>query len=267
MVQISQNLTTNRTQVNGAPRSIFWLVIHDMEAPEKGDTAEAIANYFKTPGLQASAHYNIDVNSVVQSVLDKDVAWAAPNANATGLHFEHAGYASQSAAGWADAYSTTMLRDISAPLVAAKGKEHGIPLRYVGQAGLRSGTKGIVTHHDVTMALNGGRGHTDPGANFPMTQYVEWVQAAGGIVTPPPEKPISNSTGALQLGSSGSRVKALQSGLNRVFPSYSRLATDGQFGPATAAVVRQFQRRAGLTVDGIVGPNTTKALTGFGVKF
>jgi peptidoglycan hydrolase-like protein with peptidoglycan-binding domain len=35
---------------------------------------------------------------------------------------------------------------------------------------------------------------------------------------------------------------------------------DGAFGPATEAVVREFQRRSGLLVDGIAGPRTLTAL-------
>lgn len=77
-----------------------------------------------------------------------------------------------------------------------------------------------------------------------------------------PQQPVAS----LQQGSSGTRVSALQSGLNRVFPSYSQLKVDGQFGPATAAVVREFQKRVGLEQDGIVGPSTLTYLARYGVK-
>lgn len=58
----------------------------------------------------------------------------------------------------------------------------------------------------------------------------------------------------------GDDVRALQTRLNRDYPSYSTLVIDGDFGPATGSVVREFQRRAGLTVDGEVGQATLKAL-------
>jgi hypothetical protein len=66
--------------------------------------------------------------------------------------------------------------------------------------------------------------------------------------------PAGRST--LQMGSRGPEVESLQLFLNRVFPSYSKLVVDGVFGAATDKVVREFQRRSGLTPDGIVGPVT-----------
>ena len=71
----------------------------------------------------------------------------------------------------------------------------------------------------------------------------------------------------LRQGDRGERVRALQAGLNRVFPAYSSLAVDGDFGPKTAGVVREFQRRVGLIADGIVGPLTTAALNKYGIEF
>lgn len=64
------------------------------------------------------------------------------------------------------------------------------------------------------------------------------------------------------------RVKKLQAGLNKAFPAYSRFAGngDGKFGPYTAQVVREFQRRSGLKPDGVVGPTTIKALRKHGIN-
>lgn len=78
---------------------------------------------------------------------------------------------------------------------------------------------------------------------------------AGGTVTVP-----APSSGLLRRGSTGDRVRGLQARLNRDYPRYSRLAVDGDFGPATEAVVREFQARAGLSVDGIAGPDTLRRL-------
>jgi len=42
---------------------------------------------------------------------------------------------------------------------------------------------------------------------------------------------------------------------------YAPLAIDGYFGPDTEAAVQNYQREFGLTVDGLVGPATWRALT------
>lgn len=70
----------------------------------------------------------------------------------------------------------------------------------------------------------------------------------------------SSSRPTLSRGSTGPEVAKLQAFLNRVFPSYSRLAVDSAFGAGTEAVVREFQSRSGLVPDGVVGPVTWSAL-------
>jgi peptidoglycan hydrolase-like protein with peptidoglycan-binding domain len=56
----------------------------------------------------------------------------------------------------------------------------------------------------------------------------------------------------LSTGSAGSAVSALQAALG--------IQQTGTFDAATKRAVRRFQRRNGLTVDGIVGPQTAGAL-------
>lgn len=66
----------------------------------------------------------------------------------------------------------------------------------------------------------------------------------------------ASSRPTIKVGSSGQAVIDLQTRLNRDYPAYSHLVVDGRFGPGTDAVVREFQGRAGLTRDGVVGPAT-----------
>ncbi|HEX7826181.1 MAG TPA: peptidoglycan-binding protein [Mycobacterium sp.] len=51
-------------------------------------------------------------------------------------------------------------------------------------------------------------------------------------------------------------VRLLQARLNRDYALYSNLVVDGDYGPATTAVVKEFQRRSKLQADGIAGPLT-----------
>lgn len=70
-------------------------------------------------------------------------------------------------------------------------------------------------------------------------------------VPPPPAEP------TLSEGATGDSVRKLQERLNAWG---AKLKVDGDFGPATLAYVKDFQEKHKLTVDGIVGPQTWKAL-------
>lgn len=87
-------------------------------------------------------------------------------------------------------------------------------------------------------------------ANLPIVQEVnpnnEFFQALNNAMAQ-----------VLRQGATGDAVKILQTGLNG--KRYA-LVADGIFGPATDAAVRRFQADRGLAVDGIVGPQTWKAL-------
>jgi N-acetylmuramoyl-L-alanine amidase len=70
-------------------------------------------------------------------------------------------------------------------------------------------------------------------------------------------QPISNAA-ALKRGSSGDDVIKLQKKLKNW--GYYSGAVDGIFGAGTESAVKYFQRKNGLTADGVVGAATAKAL-------
>lgn len=96
------------------------------------------------------------------------------------------------------------------------------------------------------------------------------AKVQGSSVPVSPGVPSDPSSEDLDVGSEGQQVKQLQAGLNRVFSGYSKLDVDGIFGVATKSAVTEFQRREkaktpSITVDGIVGPVTRRALATYGI--
>ncbi|NES64082.1 MAG: peptidoglycan-binding protein [Okeania sp. SIO2D1] len=68
----------------------------------------------------------------------------------------------------------------------------------------------------------------------------------------------SFSLPVLRNGSNGYNVTLIQSLLNDA--GYGSLVADGIFGVRTESAVKQFQKDRNLTVDGVVGSQTWKAL-------
>jgi N-acetyl-anhydromuramyl-L-alanine amidase AmpD len=251
-----------RNFTRGRSNAIDVLVIHTMESPEKPDTAESVAYWFAgATAPQASAHYCIDANSVVQCVRDEDVAWHAPGANHNGIGFEHAGKAAQTGNEWNDEYSTSML-DRSAQLVAEKAKEHHIPVVWLQAADLRAGKRGITGHKQVSDAFKLSD-HHDPGAAFPVQSYLALVRRYMGDSHVPlhehrgkDKAPSQDPT--LGKGETGYQVKRLQRVLAHC--GFAPGTIDGVFGPATITAVKAAQKAHGLHADGVAGPLTWHAL-------
>ena len=174
MWQISYPFVQALHYTKGRLKPVQLIVIHSMEAPKNSKTAENVAHYFATTTTQASAHFCIDDDSVIQSVQLSDTAWHCKNANANGIGLEHAGYAKQSSDEWLDEYGKKML-ELSAKLAAELCKEFNIPTE---KAVFKSSvdptvvTPGFVGHMNVP--LHGS--HSDPGPGFPWDYYLERVR-------------------------------------------------------------------------------------------
>lgn len=171
-------------------KGVRVVVIHTMECQELKGRARWCAEWFagryapQFPAPQASAHYLVDAEEVVQGVRESDMAWHAGSANPWSIGIEHAGYAGQNAQQWDDEYSRAVL-DRSAQLVAGICARWAIPIVRVDAGGLQRGEHGICGHVDCTNAFSGGRGHTDPGISFPWLAYLALVRAyAVGLSIP-----------------------------------------------------------------------------------
>lgn len=155
-------------------RRVRLVVLHSMEAPEKGTTAEAVARYFATTDRRASAHVCVDNNSIVQCVFDNDVAFAAPGANSDGIHIEMAGYARQTREEWLDPYSTMVIEN-AANVAAQYCLKFGLPVTTLADEQLLKGAAGIVSHDQVSRVYRRST-HTDPGKGFPWDHFMARVK-------------------------------------------------------------------------------------------
>jgi hypothetical protein len=181
-------------QTNGQPAYTIgrpdgkplWIVVHDMEATESANCAEATAQYFHTGagGRSVSSHYTVDNNSVVQCVLLRNSAWTVGNrpGNNRGINWEYCGFASQSRAQWLDAFGVAMF-ERSAPIIQSDAAKYGIPLERRTVAELLAWKPGITSHNDLRVAF-GSTTHTDPGSNFPWDVYLEIINGGAMVLTP-----------------------------------------------------------------------------------
>jgi hypothetical protein len=103
-----------------------------------------------------------------------------------------------------------------------------------------------------------GSGHAPA---VPPTTATTGSATTGSTSTAPnnPASPIPAApASALKPGDNSAKVKLLQRALARL--GFRVGVVDGIYGPATQAAVTSFQKVKALTADGIVGPQTLRAL-------
>ncbi|MFF7794644.1 GH25 family lysozyme [Streptomyces sp. NPDC007991] len=122
-----------------------------------------------------------------------------------------------------------------------------------GSSGYRvTGLQHLLNAHGAGLAVDGRFG---PGTRAAVVSFQKSKALdADGIVGPLTWQALIIT---VQSGSSGHAVRAAQALLNA---HGATLDVDGEFGPGTRAAVVSFQKSKALDADGIVGPDTWKAL-------
>lgn len=182
-----KSYTTGRK--SGQPSVI---VIHTTDGHEGPNDAENGAVYDKRRTDGTSTHYFVDSNSIVQEVEHKDEAHAArAHGNDIGVQIEICGLASQTAAGWSDPVSKATLENAARLVVAIRKTGNFGPVVRLTPAQLRQAwyggkVRGICGHVDITKAFPEDSGtHTDPGAGFPWTSFLNRIKELEKPPVPP----------------------------------------------------------------------------------
>ena len=207
--------------------SVQVIVIHTTEGSAHGQSAEDGASYDQRRTDGTSTHYFVDSDSTIQCVRTADQAHTArAQGNRRGIQYELCG---RTTLDWSGSYAQAMLRR-AAKQAARDAEKWGIPVRKVSPAQVADGMKGFCGHVDITAAFPQDNGtHTDPGARFPWSQFLDLVRAELE-----PEDDM-----LIKKGESGEEVKFWQYVLGDL--GYNPGTVDGVYGPQTEAAINKYR--------------------------
>jgi hypothetical protein len=236
-------------------QKVRLIVTHDCEGSYAGSVA-----WFAMAKSQVSAHLVLrdDGKEATQMVAWGNKAWHACNVNPYSEGIEAAGYEAKGL------YSSEL--GALADLVAWRLHVNGIPCQ---EATVSNNWTGF-TEHGKLGALGGG--HKDWTLDGDVwVSFVKQVEAAysqGAPVSPPaptptpapPSPPGYIPNPAPRTDETIGSIAWAQLRLNAIGAARPVLAVDGMEGPATERAIVAFQSLKGLYKDGILGPQTIKAL-------
>src|SRR5215471_9842407 len=251
------------------------LVLHTSEG---ATTYQSLGSFFANPASGVSSHVGIDntPNTIGEYVGRSNKAWTSCNANPVACQAELC-TPSGAAMGWSAAQwqqQSQMLANAAAWL-AEESAAFGIPLVKLSPSQAQGGSAGVCQHSDLG---SWGCGHSDCGPNFPIDQVISMAtgKPAPGP-TPPTPTPSPPSGQAPPFpypsnhylgqpssdpcchsgyygGVDNTNVKTWQRQM--AARGWNIGSVDGMFGPTSSNIARQFQQEKGLSVDGLVGPQT-----------
>lgn len=263
--------TTRRVPVRG-------VVIHTAEnLPDfdGGDTgAERVSEYGVTTSRQVSWHATVDSDSIVRNLPDDHTAFHVRGYNSPTLGVEIATQAHRWGDGPAE-WEEAVLRNL-ARLVKGWCDKHDLPIERVSTPEFDAGGRGLLSHAQLDPSRR-----SDPGIRFPWDDFLDLMTE--GPVSPPASnendsqnqkpKPAAKTSWEEELlvelrthrrPSRHPFVYRIQH-LLRLYRFF--ITVDGIFGPETERAVKEFQARENITVDGIVGPQTWGKLLTCDYKF
>lgn len=228
---------------------VKYIVLHHTAGNEAGD----IPTLTRRDSRIVSCHFYVTQDGDVYQFLNMNVvgyhAGESRYEGIIGLNKCSIGIEIENLGDNKDPYTTLQLERLD-ELIAYIDKSFGTKLKIVG-------------HKDV--AWPRGR-KADPSTAFPLDNYKLYRKHSPGAKVASTKAPTFGAhpchemkkMPVLRRGDEGWYVKHLQQDINR--HTKSRLAKDGDFGYKTETAVKKFQTRKGLEVDGVVGPNTWRAL-------
>lgn len=221
------------------------IVIHHMAG---NLTVEQCGSVFSSSSREASSNYGVDTKGRVgMYVEEKDRSWATSSReiDSKAVTIE---VANDTIGGDWHVSDTALRKTIE--LCADICKRNGIPrLNYTG---------------DKSGNLHAHRWYASTACPGPYLyskfSYIadEVNKILGGGKAPTTPAPATKTTILLKRGSTGAEVRTLQTNLNKVINA--KLVVDGDFGKATEAAVKSFQKKYNLDVDGIYGEESNKAM-------